>query len=321
MEATSDKELRRQRTRQKQYTVAYLAGDGIGPELIAEASRALQAVTRMHGFTIVEVHAPFGGEAVSRFGHRLPDVTRAAYRDADAVLVASTKDQALEGVKADLDLTWRIQRVGYAPGRDIALVSSLVDDADELAAERAVELACERHGRLTSVGDGEEWHGFVDRAADRHPGLEVRQLSLEQALPMLAHQPEGFSVVATQRPFAEALSHMAAFMTESAPIVAAGRLSEHGPGVFGPTHGSAPSIAGQGIANPTGILLAASMLLADGLGERAAGRTLERAMTETVVAGLASAETGRTTRSFVDGVIEMMPSARTDVEFFAEVRS
>src|SRR5438876_6007465 len=80
--------------RKQRYTVACLSGDGIGPELMAEASRALVEAGRMHGFRIDEVHAPFAGEAVSRHGHSLPAETRAACRRADAVLVALTREPA-----------------------------------------------------------------------------------------------------------------------------------------------------------------------------------------------------------------------------------
>ena len=73
-------------------TVACLAGDGVGPELMGEASRALAAVARLHALHIDDVHLPFGGEALTRFGHPLPLSTREAYRDADAILVSSPDD-------------------------------------------------------------------------------------------------------------------------------------------------------------------------------------------------------------------------------------
>ena len=97
--------------RARRYKIACLAGDGIGPELMAEASRAVEAVSRLHGFAVDEAHVPFGGDAVRRFGHPLPAATRAACREADAVLIAATREPALEGVKAELDLTWRVTRV------------------------------------------------------------------------------------------------------------------------------------------------------------------------------------------------------------------
>ena len=131
--------------RKKRYTVALLSGDGIGPEMTAEASRALRAVSRMHGFGVEELHVPFGGDAVRRFGHPLPSFTRAACAEADAVLVATTREPALEVVKAELDLSWRITRV-CARGSELAVVSPLVDGALDLAVDRAFRLAAEPPG-------------------------------------------------------------------------------------------------------------------------------------------------------------------------------
>ena len=101
---------------------------------------------------------------------------------------------------------------------------------------------------------------------------------------------------------------------------ASGRLSPTGPGVFGPTHGSAADIAGQGVANPSGILLATALMLGEGLGQRAAAQTLERAISGTIAAGVRTADLGgsgvaASTRDFMDAVIDLMPESRTDVEF------
>jgi len=90
----------------RRHTIACLAGDGVGPELMAEASRALAQVSRLHGFGLTELHLPFGGEAVVRFGHRLPQATREGYRRADAVLAALPDEGALHAVKLDLDVCW-----------------------------------------------------------------------------------------------------------------------------------------------------------------------------------------------------------------------
>jgi 3-isopropylmalate dehydrogenase len=92
-------------------TIACLAGDGVGPELMAAARRALSRVAELHSLQLDDVHLPFGGEAVTRTGHPLPPATRAGYRHVDAILVASPENPALEGVKADLDLAWCVARV------------------------------------------------------------------------------------------------------------------------------------------------------------------------------------------------------------------
>jgi isocitrate/isopropylmalate dehydrogenase len=305
--------------RRKRYTVACLSGDGIGPELMAEASRALVEAGRLHGFRIDELHAPFAGEAVSRHGHPLPTVTRTACRQSDAVLVALTREPALEGVKAELDLTWRIQRVRLPDG-DIAIVSPLDEQVEPFVVRRAFDLARSRRGRLTAIGDGAAWNAFVSWESDRHPGVQVETLSLSEALPVLMTEPERFCVVVTQQSHAQVIADLAAFSRNGSRIVASGRLSQTGPGIFGPTHGSAPEIAGQGVANPSGILLAASLMLGEGLGELAAARTLERAVSHALASGVRTADLAglgpaSTTRDFMDAVLELMPSARTDVEF------
>jgi 3-isopropylmalate dehydrogenase len=306
--------------RKSRYTVACLSGDGIGPELMAEASRALAEAGRLHGFRVDEAHAPFAGEAVSRHGHPLPAETRAACRQADAVLVALTREPALEGVKAELDLTWRVQRVRLPDG-DIAIVSPLDDQVEPFVVRHAFDLARSRRARLTAVGGGPEWNTFVNWEAEQHPGVRVERLSLSEALPLLMNAPDRFCVVVTPQAHTELVSDLAAASRNGSRIVASGRLSRNGPGVFGPTHGSAPDIAGQGVANPSGMLLAASLLLGEGLGERAAARTLERAISHALASGARTADlAGRgpasTTRDFMDVVLDLMPSTRTDVEFF-----
>lgn len=309
--------------RERHYSVACLAGDGVGPEVMAEASLALQETARLHHFRVTEVHAPFGAEAFLRHGHPLPPPTRRAVAAADAILVANTKEPALEGVKADLDLTWRVQRVRLAPAGDLAIVSPLLEDEDEAVVARAFALARTRRGRVASVGAGGDWQMLVEREHDRHGGVHVEHLTLAQALPLVARAPQRFDVVVADTLFAEALSDMAAFSTGGRRIVASGRLSGAGVGVFGPTHGSALEIAGLGVADPSAMLLAAALMLGEGLGERAAGRTLERALRaaqahafthDVVRAGVAA-----TTREFTEAVLAELPAARTDTEFFEEV--
>jgi 3-isopropylmalate dehydrogenase len=307
---------------EKRYAVACLSGDGIGPELMAEASRALAEAGRLHGFRVDEVHAPFAGEAVTRHGHPLPASTRAACRRADAILVALTREPALEGVKAELDLTWRVQRVRHPEG-DVAIVSPLDDQLEPFVVRRAFDLARSRHAHVTAVGDGPAWSTFVTWEAERLPGVHVERLALGDALPLLMTEPGRFDVVVTQLAHAELVSDLAARSDDGARIVASGRLSRTGPGVFGPTHGSAPDIAGQGVANPSGILLAASLMLSEGLGEQAAARTLERAISHALAAGVRTADLAgegpaATTRDFMDAVLQLMPAARTDVEFLVE---
>src|SRR5437763_7818235 len=131
------------------YRVACLAGDGLGPELMAQATRTLRTVARMHGFAIEDVHAPFGSEALTRSGHPLPQSTRSAVLGAEAVLVADVTDPALAGVGAQLDLRARVTSV-LCRRSDFVVLSPADEEAEGWTVERAFELARRRRGRLVS---------------------------------------------------------------------------------------------------------------------------------------------------------------------------
>ena len=305
--------------RKKRYTVACLSGDGIGPEVTAEASRALAVVSGMHGFQVDELHVPFGGDALRRFGHPLPSITRAACAEADAMLVAATREPALEVLKAELDLRWRITRV-CARGSELAVVSPLPDDAVQLAVERAFQLAFSRRARLTAVGTSAAWDTALAEAAEGWEGVLVEHSPFEAAVTGLLEDPSRFDVIASEQPFAEALASTAAFAHKGTRMVASGRVGPDGKGMFGPTHGSALEIAGQGVANPSAMLLAAALMLAEGLGERSAARTLERGVLDTLETGvrtpdMVSSGAGATTREFMDALLASLPAARRDTEF------
>ena len=163
--------------RQKRYTVACLSGDGIGPELMAEASRALAEAGRLHGFFVDEVHAPFAGEAVSRHGHPLPVV--APGPPAAWPTQCSSRSRASPRSRAS-------RRTSTSPGAssasaaspdgDIAIVSPLVDEARALRRPPGVrprplparERDCCRRGR--DVGHPRSLGGGAASRASRSSG-------------------------------------------------------------------------------------------------------------------------------------------------------
>jgi 3-isopropylmalate dehydrogenase len=294
--------------------VACLAGDGVGPELMAETSRVLAEVARLHAFHLDDVHLPFGGEALTRYGHPLPQSTREAYRRADAIFVSSPDDPAFDGVKADLDLGWRVSRVHNGVRGDLVVVEPIGYGAEELAATRAFQLAAARRARLTSVGSTPEWDDLVAAEADRWDGLEVEYLTLGGVLTRFRDHPGTVDLVVAGSHLAGAIVDAAAHLAGSLHTVARAWLSAKGPGVFAAEVCDADEVAGFGVADPAGTLLAASLLLGEGLGARSAARTLERAV--------AAAEEGTVvdTRSFTDAVITNLPAVRTDTEHFQEVQ-
>jgi isocitrate/isopropylmalate dehydrogenase len=295
------------------WTVACLAGDGVGPELMAETSRVLAEVARLHAFHLDDVHLPFGGEALTRFGHPLPQSTRDAYRRADAIFVSSPHDPAFDGVRADLDLRWRVSRVHNGVRGDLVVVEPAGYGTDELAIARAFQLARARRARLTSVGSTPEWDALVAAEADHWDGLEVEYLTLGGLLTRFRDHPGTVDLVVAGSHLAAAIIDAAAHLAGSLDTVAYAWLSPSGPGVFAAQVCDADEVAGLGVADPAGTLLAASLLLGEGLGARSAARTLERAV------AAAEKESTSDTRSFTDAVIAQLPAVRTDTEHYQEV--
>src|SRR3954469_24672212 len=197
------------------WTVACLAGDGVGPELMAETSRVLAEVARVHALHIDDQHLPFGGEALTRFGHPLPQSTREAYRLADAIFVSSPDDPALDGVKADLDLAWRVSRVHHVPRGDLLVVEPAAPGTDELAVARAFQIAAARRARLTSVGSAGDWDELVAREAQRWDGLEVEYLTLGGVLTRFRDHPGTVDLVVAPSHLAEAVVDAAAHLAGS----------------------------------------------------------------------------------------------------------
>src|SRR5690349_19987475 len=137
-------------------TVACLAGDGVGPELMAAATRALDRVAALHQFDLDDRHLPFAGEAVTRSGHPLPPDTRAGYREADAILVASPHEPAFAGIKADLHLAWRVARV-----QGLVVAGPVGEWATATAVAHAFSCAASRRGRIACVGGTPSWRDAV----------------------------------------------------------------------------------------------------------------------------------------------------------------
>jgi 3-isopropylmalate dehydrogenase len=295
-------------------TVACLAGDGVGPELMAAATRALDRVAALHHIELDDRHLPFAGEAVTRSGHALPAATRAGYRHADAILVASPHEPAFEGVKADLQLAWRVARVHLDAACDLVVAGPVGEWATETALAHAFSCAASRRGRILCVGDTADWRAAVGTQESRWNGLEVEHASLGETLVRLRDEPCSIDVVVTEAHLIDALVDAAAAFAGSHASVAHAWLPEDGPGVFAPGRTAPDDVAGFGVVDPMGMLLATSLMLAEGLGRRSASRTLERA-----VGTAADRDRGRETRAFTDAVIELLPQSRTDVEHFDEV--
>ena len=306
-------------THRSEFTICCLSGDGVGAELMAEASRALEAVSRLHGFGLEQVHAPFAAEAVHREGHPLPRGTRAACSAADAVLVGTLGSPALDGLRAELDPWASVARVRTRPGGDLTVFAPAHDEAAAWAVDRAFRSACARHGALVCVPSSQAFADTFAAVADGYPGVGVRTISLGEALTVLLSDPGELDVLVTEHVLFEALASLPRANDGGRRVAAVGYVSPTGPGLFVPTHGPAADIAGQGVANPSELLLAAALLLGEGLERRSAAETLEDGVVAALgaqrrPANMAGSGVAVTTREFSDRVLELLPGSRRDTE-------
>src|SRR4051794_9896950 len=320
-------------------TVVCLAGDGIGPEITEQAKRALAVFAP----DVQVVDALIGAAAIRATGSPLPEETLDLCRGATAVLKAPVGDpefdaadvrpeQGLLALRAELD-TYANLRPSVLGDIDLLVVRELVgglyfgargvrDDGTvfdtceyhprqvERIVRRGFALAEGRRGKLTSVDKANVldtsrlWRRVVDQVAPEHPGVEVEHMLVDNAAMQLATTPEQFDVIVTENMFGDILSDLAAAVTGGLGLAPSACLADDGPGIFEPVHGSAPDIAGRGIANPAAMLRSTALLLEHGLGRAAEARALTAAVDQ----ALAEAPTpdfggDATTTDFGDAVL------------------
>jgi 3-isopropylmalate dehydrogenase len=319
--------------------VACLPGDCIGPEITAEARRALAALAP----DVELADWPFGATAIRSHGTPLPDETLAACRAAAAVLKGPIGDPAFDAadvrpeqgllrLRAELDVYANL-RPAARGAVDLVVVRELVggiyfgergvrEDGTafdvctyhprqvERLARRGLELARARRRKVTSVDKANVletsrlWRRVVGDVAREYPDVEVEHMLVDSAAMQLVEAPERFDVVVTENLFGDILSDEAAAVTGGLGLAGSASLGDSGPGIFEPVHGSAPDIAGRGIANPAAMLRSAALLLEHGLGRPEEARRLAAAVDAALARAPTADQGGRaTTREFGDAVL------------------
>ena len=321
--------------------VAVLPGDGIGPEVAAEAIRVLDALGIGHS------EHPFGGHAILDQGTPLPEQTLAACRSADAVLLAAVglpelegqpvrPEQGLLGLRKELGVYANL-RPARAEGIDLLVVRELVgglyfgakgtredgtwfDTCEysrpevERIARRAFVLARERGGRLTSVDKvnvlhtSRLWRDVVTELGDaEYPDVPLDHALVDSFAMTIVQAPGTIDVVLTENTFGDILSDVAAAVTGGLGLAASASLGDEGPGLFEPVHGSAPQIAGRGIANPAAMLRSTALMLRHGLARPDEADALERAVDAALVAAPTADLSGSaTTAQLGDAVLRSL---------------
>jgi 3-isopropylmalate dehydrogenase len=320
-------------------SVVVLPGDGIGPEVAAAATRVLAELAP--GIELEE-HL-FGGAAIKTTGDPLPAETLAACRGADAVLLAAVglpeldaaavrPEQGLLRLRRELAV-WANLRPARGDGIDLLIVRELIgglyfgargrrEDGSafdtceyspgeiERIVRRGFELARGRRGLLASVDKanvletGRLWREVATAVAPDYPDVRLEHVLVDNAALQLVRAAEQFDVIVTENTFGDILSDLAAGLTGGLGLAASASLGYGPPGVFEPVHGSAPDIAGRGIANPAAMLRSTALMLEHGFGLTAEARALEAA----VDGALAAAPTpdlggSATTATFTDAVL------------------
>jgi 3-isopropylmalate dehydrogenase len=319
--------------------IALLPGDGIGPEVAGAAREALAVLAPDVELT----EHPFGGAAILEEGTPLPEETLAACRAADAILLGAVglpqfdaadvrPEQGLIGLRRELDVYANL-RPAVGNGVDLLVVRELVgglyygakgtrDDGTvfdtleyhprqvERIARRGFELARTRNRRLTSVDKANVletsrmWRRVVTEVGAEYRDVELEHVLVDAAAMYLVQSPDRFDTILTENTFGDILSDEAAGLTGGLGVAASASLGDDRPGIFEPVHGSAPDIAGRGIANPTAMLRSAALLLEHGLGRPEPARRLEQAV-DTALASTPTPDLGgnATTDDFVAVVV------------------
>ncbi len=186
--------------------------------------------------------------------------------------------------------------------------------------ERVVELACklaaQRKRKVTSVDKANVletsrlWRKTATEVAARHPGVAIEHMLVDTAAMRLIASPAWFDVVVTENMFGDILTDEASVLAGSMGMLPSASLGEGGPGVYEPIHGSAPDIAGRGVANPLGTILSAALLLRYSLNAETEAAAVERAVHATITAGLRTPDLGgqQTTRQVGNRVLEELKS-------------
>ena len=327
--------------------VLILPGDGIGPEIVAEAVKVLERVQADFGLTLEVDEGLVGGAAYDAAGHPLPEETLSRAQAADAVLLGAVggpqwesldisvrPEKGLLGLRAGLGLFANLrpallypQLVGASTlkpevvsGLDIMIVRELTggiyfgqprgvrtrEDGQregyntlvysESEIERigrvAFEIARKRQNRVCSVDKAnvleatELWREVMIRVAADYPDVELSHMYVDNAAMQLVRAPKQFDVMVTTNMFGDILSDCAAMLTGSIGMLPSASLNEKQQGMYEPIHGSAPDIAGQGIANPLATILSVAMMLRYSLEQPEAADRVERAVSKVLEQGL-----------------------------------
>jgi len=324
----------------KKYKICLIKGDGIGPEIIDEAVKVLDAVASCEDFDFSYEEALMGGCAYDITGDPLPNETISSAMNSDAVLfgaiggeqwdtlprekrpesgllrfrkalgvfanlrpavvydelinASSLKPEVVKGVDLMVvrELIGGIY-FGEPKGRDgDRAYNTMVYSRDEIVriAHVAFKIAMERDKRVCSIDKAnvldvsQLWREVVEEVASEYPEVSLTHMYVDNAAMQLIRNPRQFDVMLTGNIFGDILSDEASMLSGSIGLLPSASVGSK-IGVYEPIHGSAPDIAGQGIANPIATIASASMMLRYALGETGTADKIDAAIKQALIEG------------------------------------
>ncbi len=332
----------------KSFKVAVLPGDGIGPEVMAEALRVLDAVEQKYEVKFERTHANVGGAGIDNEGKALPDTTVALCKAADAILfgsvggpkwetlppdeqpergallplrkifglyanlrpaiifpsltgASSLKEEVIAGgfnVLVVRELTGGIyfaqpkgiegtgrERVGFDTMRySVPEIERITHVAFQAARKRSKKVCSIDKANVLS--SSVLWREVVTGIGKEYPDVELSHMYVDNGAMQLVRWPKQFDVLLCENMFGDILSDEAAMLTGSLGMLPSASLAEGTFGMYEPSGGSAPDIAGQGIANPIAQILSAGMMLRYSFGMIEAADAIDNAVAKVLDQGL-----------------------------------
>jgi len=332
----------------KSYNIAVIKGDGIGPEIVDEAIKVLNATSAKCGFELKYSEYLMGGAAIDATGEPLPQATIDGAKASDAVLFGAIGGEKWDSMPRHLRpetglLKIRKELGTYANLRPASVYEELVNASPlkpeivagvdmlvvreltggiyfgeprgkddfkgyntmvytkpeiERIAKIAFEAAQKRRKKVTSVDKAnvlevsQLWRDTVIEVSKNYPDVELTHMYVDNAAMQLVVNPKQFDVIVTGNIFGDILSDEASVLGGSIGLLASASLGDKW-AIYEPIHGSAPDIAGQGIANPIATILSGAMMLSYSLGETHAAQMIEDAVKKALKEGYRTKDLAR----------------------------
>ena len=327
--------------------IAVLPGDGIGPEIVAQAVKVLKALD----LNLQMTEAPIGGAGYEAAGDPLPDATLKLAKESDAVLLGAVGDwkydklerhlrpeRGLLRIRKELNLFANLRPALLYPelasastlkpevvsGLDIMIERELTGDIyfgqprgistlengeregintmryNESEIRRigrvAFDIAMKRNKKVCSVDKAnvlettELWRQVMIELSSEYPEVELSHMYVDNAAMQLIRAPKQFDVMVTGNIFGDILSDEASMLTGSIGMLPSASLDANNKGMYEPSHGSAPDIAGKDIANPLATILSAAMMLRYTFNDEVNAQRVEEAVKKALAQGFRTAD-------------------------------